>query len=75
MKAVIMDNAIVESNVIIGAGAVVLENAHLESGYIYAGVPAKKVKKLDAENTQFHITRTADAYLKYASWFRTKDDE
>lgn len=75
MKAVIMDNAIVESNVIIGAGAVVLENAHLESGYIYAGVPAKKVKKLDPQNTQFHITRTTEAYLKYASWFQESEDE
>ncbi|MFT4568266.1 MAG: carbonic anhydrase/acetyltransferase-like protein (isoleucine patch superfamily) [Saprospiraceae bacterium] len=70
MKAVIMDNTIVESNVIVAAGAVVLENQTLESGYIYAGVPAKKVKKIDAEASQFHIARTADAYLLYSSWFQ-----
>lgn len=70
MKAVIMDRAVVESNVIVAAGAVVLENAHLESGYIYAGVPAKPVKKIDAEQTQFHINRTADAYLLYSSWYQ-----
>ena len=69
MGAIIMDNAIVEENVVIGAGAVVLENAHLESGHIYAGVPAKKIKKLDEETTKFHITRTANNYVKYASWF------
>ena len=69
MGAIIMDNAIVEENVVIGAGAVVLENAHLESGYIYAGVPAKKIKKLDGEASKFHITRTANNYVKYASWF------
>ena len=69
MGAIIMDNAIIEENVVIGAGAVVLENAHLESGHIYAGVPAKKIKKLDQEATKFHITRTANNYVKYASWF------
>lgn len=70
MGAIIMDNAIVEENVLIAAGAVVLEKAHLESGYIYAGVPAKKLKKLDEENMQFHITRTANNYVKYSSWFK-----
>lgn len=70
MKAVIMDNAIVESNVIVAAGAVVLEDKVLEAGHIYAGVPAKKIKAIDPEQTQWHISRTADAYLKYASWYQ-----
>ncbi len=70
MKAVIMDNAVVQSNVIVAAGAVVLEDKVLESGYIYAGVPAKKIKAIDPEQTQWHISRTADAYLKYASWYK-----
>jgi len=69
MKAVIMDNAVVSSNVIVAAGAVVLENAQLESGYIYAGVPAKPIKKIDIEQTEYHINRTADAYLLYSSWY------
>lgn len=70
MKAVIMDGAVVESNVIVAAGAVVLENTRLTSGNIYAGVPAKAVKKIDVEQSQFHINRTADAYLMYASWYQ-----
>ncbi len=70
MKAVIMDNAVVQSNVIVAAGAVVLENSVLESGYIYAGVPAKQVKKIDQEQTEWHINRTADAYLLYSSWYQ-----
>ena len=70
MKAVIMDNTVIQSNVIIAAGAVVLENKTLDSGHIYGGVPAKKIKEIDQEQTAFHITRTADAYLKYASWYK-----
>lgn len=69
MKAVIMDHAIVEKHVIVAAGAVVLENQHLESGWIYGGIPAKKIKKLESDNLQFFITRTAKNYMKYASWF------
>ena len=70
MGAIIMDHAVVEENVLIAAGAVVLENSHLESGYIYGGVPAKKLKKLDEENMNFHVIRTANNYVKYASWFK-----
>lgn len=75
MGAIVMDNALVESHVLVAAGAVVLENSHLESGYIYAGVPAKKVKKLDPEQFHFSITRTADNYKKYAGWFDVKEED
>ena len=64
-----MDNAVVESNVLIAAGAVVLENSHLESGHIYGGIPAKKIKVLDPDTFQFFIDRTAKNYQLYSSWF------
>ena len=65
-----MDNVVVESNVLIAAGAVVLENSHLESGFIYAGVPAKKVKPLSIETFQHNIERIANNYVIYADWFK-----
>ncbi|MCG8474101.1 MAG: gamma carbonic anhydrase family protein [Cytophagales bacterium] len=67
MNAVVMDNAVVESHVIVAAGSVVLANAHLESGYVYAGAPAKKVKKLTEEQMAV-FERTAKNYVMYASW-------
>lgn len=70
MGAIIMDNAVVEEHVLIAAGAVVLENMHCESGYIYAGVPAKKVKKLSPEQFSDTIDRISNAYVKYASWYK-----
>lgn len=69
MGAIIMDLAIVETHVLVAAGAVVLENMVLESGWIYAGTPAKKIKPLDPDNKQFFITRTAANYMEYARWF------
>ncbi len=69
MGAIVMDHAVVEDKVLIAAGAVVLEHAHLESGFIYAGVPAKKVKALPAETFSGTVERIANNYLMYASWF------
>lgn len=68
MGAIVMDHAVVEDFVIIGAGAVVLENTRCESGFLYAGVPAKKVKPLSAEQRDLLI-RLPDNYVMYASWF------
>jgi carbonic anhydrase/acetyltransferase-like protein (isoleucine patch superfamily) len=70
MGAIVMDNAVIESNVIIAAGAVVLENTQTESGWIYAGVPAKKVKQLTKENAEKMIGYTARNYVKYIDWFK-----
>ena len=70
MGAIVMDNVVVPSNCLIAAGAVVLEKSILEAGYIYAGVPARKVKPLDPETAKFYITRTAANYVDYAEWFR-----
>lgn len=70
MGAIVMDHAVVESNVLVAAGAVVLENSHLESGFVYAGVPARKVKPLGEEVFRNTIQRISANYIKYADWFR-----
>lgn len=51
MGAIIMDGAIVENDVFIGAGSLVPPNKTLESGYLYVGNPVKQVRKLkDSEH-------------------------
>jgi carbonic anhydrase/acetyltransferase-like protein (isoleucine patch superfamily) len=65
-----MDNAVVGSNTIIAAGAVVLENTVCEPGSIYAGIPAKKVKDISQELIHGEINRIANNYVRYADWFR-----
>jgi len=69
MGAIVMDNAIVEEYVIIGAGSVVLENTVCESGYLYAGTPAKKIKPLTDEQKEL-LNRLPDNYVMYSSWFQ-----
>lgn len=68
MGAIVMDKAILESNVIIAAGAVVLENMVCESGYLYAGVPAKKIKPLTDEQLAL-LQKLPHNYVLYSSWF------
>ena len=70
MGAIIMDQAIVESNTIIAAGAVILAGTTCRAGSIYAGVPAKKVKDISPEMISGEIDRIANNYLKYAAWFK-----
>jgi carbonic anhydrase/acetyltransferase-like protein (isoleucine patch superfamily) len=70
MGAIVMDHAIIESGSIIAAGAVLLENTHAEPGWIWAGVPAKPVKKVSTELLKGQIDRIADNYLKYSTWFK-----
>lgn len=71
MGAIVMDKAVVQENCIIAAGAVVLENTVCETGHIYAGIPARKVKKLTQEQIS-GLKKTAGNYIMYSSWFSNK---
>lgn len=70
MGAIVMDDAVVESNSVIAAGAVVKKGTHVESGSVYAGIPAKKVKSIDKELLEGEVERIADAYNLYSSWYQ-----
>jgi len=70
MGAIIMDDAEIGSNSIIAAGAVVLEGTKIESGVIYGGVPAKKIKDIPQDLISGQIERIANNYIHYASWFK-----
>ncbi|MBJ6143491.1 gamma carbonic anhydrase family protein [Hymenobacter sp. BT559] len=68
MGAIVMDHAVVGRGCLIAAGAVVLENMVCEPGYLYAGVPAKKIKPVSEAQAE-GLRRTASNYQLYASWF------
>ena len=58
MGSVILDGAVVEDEVMVGAGALVAPRKVLESGYLYIGSPAKQAREL---------TDKEKAYLRYSS--------
>ncbi len=70
MNAVILDNCIIESDSIVAAGAVVTKGTRVESGCVYAGTPAKKIKEVSPELLEGEINRIAKSYSMYASWYK-----
>jgi carbonic anhydrase/acetyltransferase-like protein (isoleucine patch superfamily) len=69
MGAIVMDHAVVASYCIIAAGSVVLENTICESGFIYGGTPAKKIKPI-TEQQRALLNKLPDNYIMYSDWFR-----
>ncbi|MCP5077934.1 MAG: gamma carbonic anhydrase family protein [Psychromonas sp.] len=53
MGAIIMDGAIVENDVFIGAGSLVPPNKTLASGYLYVGNPVKQMRQLKESESAF----------------------
>jgi len=70
MGAVVLDNAVVESNSIVAAGSVVTKGTVVESGWIYAGIPAKKIKEVGPDLLKVEVERIVEAYSMYASWYK-----
>lgn len=66
MSCTVMDGAVIEDEVVIGAGSLVTEGKVLESGHLYMGRPARKMRALtEKEITYFEYT--ADRYVTLAS--------
>jgi carbonic anhydrase/acetyltransferase-like protein (isoleucine patch superfamily) len=70
MGATILDHSVIGENSIIAAGSLVLSGAILEPNSIYAGVPAKRIKEIEPNQSKEMIEKIANNYLMYASWFK-----
>lgn len=70
MGAIVLDHAVVGEGAIIAAGALVLSGTQVEPGSIYAGVPAKFVKKVDPEQSKEINQKIAGNYLMYSDWYK-----
>ena len=73
MGAIILDGAVIRKGSVIAAGAVVLSGMVTEPGWIYAGMPAKKIKQV-GEELERVVTGTPDRYIKYANWYSDSEN-
>lgn len=64
----ILDGAIVEDQVVIGAGTLVPPGKRLESGYMYMGAPAKQIRPLKDKERDF-FKYSASNYVKLKNKF------
>ncbi|MEE4245292.1 MAG: gamma carbonic anhydrase family protein [Kangiellaceae bacterium] len=63
MGSVVMDDAVINSHVILGANSVVPPGRELESGFLWVGSPARKIRPLSPEERSF-FKYSADNYVK-----------
>ena len=63
MGSIVMDKAVVQKHVMVAAGSLVPEGKVLESGYLYVGSPARRVRKLTDEEIK-HFIYSANHYIK-----------
>jgi len=62
MGAIVLDGAIIEDDVMLGAGALVPPGKRLVSGYLYIGSPAKQARVLTKDEITF-LKTSADKYV------------
>ena len=63
MGTIILDGAIIEDDVILGAGSLVPPGKTLEQGHLYVGSPAKKIRALTQDELNF-LPQSADNYVR-----------
>jgi carbonic anhydrase/acetyltransferase-like protein (isoleucine patch superfamily) len=68
MGAIVLDGAVVETGAMVAAGALVSPGKRVTSGWLWAGVPARPVRELTAEEKRYlgwsstHYTKLAAQY-------------
>lgn len=74
MSSTILDGAVVEDKVVIGAGSLVPPGKRLQSGYLYLGAPAKQIRPLtEAELNYFHYA--CQNYVTLKNEYLAQQDE
>lgn len=63
MGSIVMDKVVIEPRVLLGAGSLVPEGRVLESGHLYLGSPARKVRPL-SERELAHFLYSAQHYIR-----------
>ncbi|MEW6445213.1 MAG: gamma carbonic anhydrase family protein [Pseudomonadota bacterium] len=69
MGSLILDEAVIRREVIVGAGSVVPPGKELESGYLWLGAPARKVRPLTDEELEY-LGYSANYYVELAARHR-----
>ncbi len=69
MRATVMDQTVVESGAMVGAGALVTPNKRVAAGELWVGAPAKRARELKPEERDMipylarHYSESAAAYI------------
>jgi carbonic anhydrase/acetyltransferase-like protein (isoleucine patch superfamily) len=73
MGSIVMDNAIVEDQTMLGSGSLVPSGKTLESGYLYLGNPARRVRELTDREKEY-LVYSAEYYPKLKQRYQVQSD-
>lgn len=68
MGAILLDGAQMAPRSFLAAGSLLTEGAKTESGWLYMGAPAKKIRLLKEDELKF-LRQSANNYLMYKTWY------
>jgi carbonic anhydrase/acetyltransferase-like protein (isoleucine patch superfamily) len=80
MGTTILDGAVIEDEIIIGAGSLVPPGKRLESGFMYMGSPVKQIRPLNEKEIEYfqyaglNYVKLKDEYLAEAELLLKKED-
>jgi len=72
MGSIVLDDAVIEPWVFLGAGSLVPPGKTLESGYLYVGSPAKKIRLITEQERKI-IKENAQHYVKVKDRYKAED--
>ncbi len=73
MGSIVMDDVVIEGRVMVGAGSLVPQGKRLESGFLYLGRPAEKVRALTAAEIA-HLRYSAEHYVRVKNNYLAEAD-
>lgn len=73
MGAIVLDYSEIGEGAIVAAGSVVLSNTKIPPYTLWAGIPAKFVKKVTPEQSAEINKKIAHQYSMYAGWFKENE--
>jgi len=74
MGSIVLDGAVIEDEVMIGAGSLVPQNKRLESGYLYLGSPVKQIRPLTEAEIE-GLKYSANNYVKWKDEYLTQESQ
>ena len=68
MGAILLDGSKVAPRSFLAAGSLLPQGKETESGFMYMGAPAKKIRPLKDDELKF-LRQSANNYFLYKSWY------
>lgn len=74
MGAILLDGSKVAPRSFLAAGSLLPQGKETESGFMYMGSPAKKVRPLNEDELKF-LRQSANNYFLYKSWYTEEKEK